>query len=396
MTEPSSIYLDYAATTPVDPRVAEHMAACLTRDGCFANPGSSHAAGQAARAAVEQARAEVAALLGAAPAEIIWTSGATESDNLAIKGVADNDPGRHIVTAKTEHKAVLDSCAFLADNGCELSYLVPADNGVVTPSQVAGALREDTLLVSIMHVNNETGVINDIAAIGALCRERGVLFHVDAAQSAGKIPIDVAQMPVDLMSFSAHKLYGPKGMGALYVRDNVRLRLQAQIHGGGQESNLRSGTLATHQIVGIGEAFRLARLELDEEMQRLAGLRERLWNGLQRLGDVHINGHPEQRAPGFLNVRFGGVGGESLQFALRDLAVSSGSACLTTSAQGSYVLRALGLSDAEAMASIRFSLGRFTTTAEIDQAIERVSREVTRLRELAPDEGIPHAADGQS
>lgn len=380
------IYLDYAATTPVDPAVVQAMADCLTTGGCYANPGSGHAPGRAARARVEQARAQVAALAGAKPTEIIWTSGATESDNLALKGVAraNREHGRHLLTARTEHKAVLDSCRQLEHEGFEITYLDPDHDGLIYPEQVAEALRDDTVLASFMHVNNETGVILDIAAIGEACRERGVLFHVDAAQSAGKIPIDLQQMPVDLMSFSAHKVYGPKGMGALYVREAVRLRLQALIHGGGQEHNLRSGTLATHQIVGMGEAFRLAGAQLSEEAARLAGLRDRLWLGLDALGGVSLNGHAGLRAPGLLNVRFDGVEGESLRFALAGIACSGGSACMTASGQGSYVLRALGLQDHQARSSLRFSIGRFTTADEIDRAIAAIGRQVSRLRELAP------------
>lgn len=380
------VYLDYAATTPVDPRVAEVMAGCLTLDGVFGNPTSAHGPGREARAVVENARRDVAALVNADPQEIIWTSGATESDNLAIKGVAHfhADRAPHIVTARTEHKAVLDTCAQLEAEGFEVTYLVPGSDGIVTPDQLAGALRDNTLLVSLMHVNNEIGVVFDIAAIGALCRERGILFHVDAAQSAGKVPIDLATMPVDLMSFSAHKIYGPKGIGALYVRMADMVRLEAMIHGGGQERNLRSGTLATHQIAGMGEAFRLAHQELATEMETIASLRERLWQRLSTLEDISLNGHPTRRAPGFLNVCFGGVAGESLLFALRDLAVSSGAACISTSSHGSYVLRALGRADHEAQSSLRFSIGRFTTATEIDFAGELVCEQVQRLRALAP------------
>ena len=380
------VYLDYAATTPVDPRVAEAMAGCLTLGGVFGNPGSTHGPGREARAVVEDARREVAALVNADPQEIIWTSGATESDNLAIKGVAHfhADRAPHIVSARTEHKAVLDTCAQLEAEGFEVTYLVPGSDGIVTPDQVRDSLRDNTLLVSLMHVNNEIGVVFDIAAIGALCRERGILFHVDAAQSAGKVPVDLASMPVDLMSFSAHKIYGPKGIGALYVRMADNVRLEAMIHGGGQERNLRSGTLATHQIAGMGAAFRLAREELDSEMRRIGELRERLWQQLSRLDDVSLNGHPVRCAPGFLNVCFGGIAGESLMFALRGLAVSSGSACISTSSQGSYVLRALGRADHEAQSSVRFSVGRFTTAADIDFAATLVQEQVRRLRALAP------------
>ncbi len=380
------VYLDYAATTPVDPRVAEAMARCLTMDGIFGNPGSTHGPGLKARDVVENARREVAALVNADPREIIWTSGATESDNLAIKGVAHffADRAPHIVTARTEHKAVLDTCAQLEAEGFDVTYLVPGSDGIVTPDQVDGALRDDTLLVSLMHVNNEIGVLFDIAAIGALCRERGVLFHVDAAQSAGKVPIDLSELPVDLMSFSAHKIYGPKGIGALYVRLAEQVRLEAMIHGGGQERNLRSGTLATHQIVGMGTAFRLAREELATEMSRIGALRDRLWHQLAGLEDISLNGHATRRAPGFLNVCIGGVAGESLLLALRGLAVSSGAACISSSSQGSYVLRALGRADHEAQSSLRFSVGRFTTAADIDLAAGLLRSQVQRLRALAP------------
>ncbi len=384
------IYLDYAATTPVDDRVASVMCECMTKDGVFANPASrSHQLGRDAQGRVELARREVARLLGASHTEIVWTSGATESDNLALKGVAHafRDRGRHIVTSRTEHKAVLDSARQMEREGFEVTFLVPEDQGRVTPEQVREALRDDTVLLSIMHVNNETGVISDVAAIGRLCRERNILFHVDAAQSAGKLPIDVDRMQVDLMSVSGHKVYGPKGIGALFVRSGTASRVEPIIHGGGHERGMRSGTLPTHQIVGMGEAFRLAGLEMAAETERLEGLRDRLWDGIRRLGGVLLNGHPEARIPGILNVSFEGVEGESLLFALRELAVSSGSACTSATREASYVLRALGRSDQLAQSSIRFSIGRYTTTADIDRAVEIVTEQVHRLRGLAPKAG---------
>lgn len=381
------IYLDYSATTPVDPRVAARMAECLTNDGVFGNAASrSHSFGWEAEAAIEEARQNVADLINADPREIVWTSGATESDNLAIKGVAHFNArkGKHIITSKIEHKAVLDSCRQLEREGYEVTYLDPDSDGVTSAEAVADAIREDTTLVSIMHVNNEIGVINDIAAIGDVCRERGVVFHVDAAQSAGKVPIDLAEMKVDLMSFSAHKIYGPKGMGALYVRRKPRVRLEAQIHGGGHERGLRSGTLATHQIVGMGEAFRIAREEMKQENERILALRIRLWEGLKRIEEVHLNGSLGQRVSGNLNASMAYVEGESLIMALKDLAVSSGSACTSASLEPSYVLRALGLEDELAHSSLRFSIGRFTTEEEVDFTIEKVRSAVAKLRELSP------------
>jgi cysteine desulfurase len=378
------IYLDYAATTPVDPRVAQKMSACLMTEGNFGNPASrSHVFGWRAEEAVEEARVEVARLLNCDPREIVWTSGATESDNLAIKGVAEASGAsrRHIVTSVTEHKAVLDTCAYLETKGFEVSYLRPSPNGIIEAQQVAAALRGDTLLVSLMHANNEIGVINDIAAIGEVCRAARVPLHVDAAQSAGKIPIDLAILKVDLMSLSAHKIYGPKGIGALYVRRSPPVRLVAQIHGGGHEHGLRSGTLATHQIVGFGEAARIARLEMVRESERVRALRGRLWSHLKQLDGVHLNGDLERRLPGNLNVSFAGVDGETLLLALDDVAVSSGSACTSATVEPSYVLRALGLPDDLAHASLRFSIGRFTTEAEIDRAARRVIEVVERLRE---------------
>lgn len=381
------IYMDYAATTPVDPRVAQKMSECLLMDGCFGNPASrSHQFGWKAEEIVETARRQVADLINADPREIVWTSGATESDNLAIKGVAHlyGEQGRHIITSKIEHKAVLDTCRQLEREGFEVTYLDPDSTGLITAEQVGQALRDDTILVSIMHVNNEIGTINDVAAIGEVTRARKVLLHVDAAQSAGKVEIDLERMKIDLISFSAHKIYGPKGIGALYVRRKPRVRLEAQMHGGGHERGMRSGTLATHQIAGMGEAFRIAREEMGVECSRIAALRDRLWQGISSLDAVHLNGHAERHVCGILNVSFACVEGESLLMSLKDLAVSSGSACTSASLEPSYVLRALGLSDELAHSSIRFSIGRFTTEQEIDHAIEQVRKAVTRLRELSP------------
>jgi cysteine desulfurase len=381
------IYLDYSATTPVDPRVVKVMTECLSQEGNFGNPASrSHLYGWKAEEAVEQARQHVADLVKCDPREIVWTSGATESNNLAIKGVAHfyQSRGKHIVTSKIEHKAVLDTCRQLEREGYEVTYLDPDTNGLTQPQIVAAAIRPDTILVSIMHVNNEIGVINDIKAIGAVCREHKVLFHVDAAQSTGKVDVDVEAMNVDLMSFSAHKTYGPKGVGALYVRRKPRVRLEAQMHGGGHERGFRSGTLATHQIAGMGEAFRIAREEMVEENQRILALRNRLLDGLQGIEEIHVNGSLEQRVPHNLNVSFNYVEGESLLMALKDLAVSSGSACTSASLEPSYVLRALGLSDELAHSSLRFSIGRFTTEADIDYALGKIKDAVAKLRELSP------------
>jgi cysteine desulfurase len=381
------IYLDYSATTPVDERVAEKMCSYLTRQGVFGNPSSrSHEFGWKAEEVVEKARADVARLINANPKEIIWTSGATESDNLAIKGAAHfyQKNGKHIVTLKTEHKAVLDCCRQLEREGYEVTYLDPEPNGLLDLKKFTAALRDDTTLVSIMHVNNEIGVIQDIAAIGEICRDRKIIFHVDAAQSAGKIAIDMEKLKVDLMSFSAHKVYGPKGMGALYVRRKPRVRLEAQMHGGGHERGLRSGTLPTHQIAGMGEAFRIAREEMAEEAVRLTRLRDRLWDGLSSMEEVYLNGDMDQRVPGNLNVSFNFVEGESLIMALKDMAVSSGSACTSSSLEPSYVLRALGRNDELAHSSIRFTIGRFTTEEEIDYIVERVREKVGKLRDLSP------------
>jgi len=381
------VYMDYSATTPVDPRVAEKMCACLTMAGTFGNPASrSHAFGWSAEAAIDKARKDVAVLVNADPKEIVWTSGATESDNLAIKGVARfyRKKGKHIVTCKTEHKAVLDTCRHLEREGFDVTYLDPEPSGLVDLSKLEAALRDDTVLVSLMHVNNEIGVIQDIAAIGEVTRSRKILLHVDAAQSAGKVPIDLAATKVDLMSFSAHKIYGPKGIGALYVRRKPRVRLEAQMHGGGHERGMRSGTLSTHQIVGMGEAFRLAREEMASENERILALRRRLWDGLRDMEQVFLNGDEEQRVAGNLNVSFAFVEGESLIMALKDLAVSSGSACTSASLEPSYVLRALGREDELAHSSIRFTLGRFSTQEEIDYAIGKIREQVGRLRELSP------------
>lgn len=381
------IYMDYSATTPVDPRVAEKMWGYLMPDGDFGNPASrSHHYGWVAEEAVEQARRDVATLINADPKEIVWTSGATESDNLAIKGVAHfyQKKGKHIITCKTEHKAVLDSCRHLEREGFEITYLDPEPSGLIDLKKLEAALRDDTILVSLMHVNNEIGVIQDIAAIGELTRSRKILFHVDAAQSAGKVPIDLSEMKVDLMSLSAHKIYGPKGIGALYVRRKPRVRLEAQIHGGGHERGMRSGTLATHQIVGMGEAFRIAKEEMATENERILMLRNRLWDGLRDMEEVYLNGDLEQRVAGNLNVSFNFVEGESLIMALKGMAVSSGSACTSASLEPSYVLRALGRDDELAHSSIRFTIGRFTTEAEVDEVIEDVRKQVNRLRELSP------------
>ncbi|MCG8427520.1 MAG: IscS subfamily cysteine desulfurase [Chromatiales bacterium] len=381
------IYMDYSATTPVDPRVAEVMCQYLTPDGGFGNPASrSHKFGWDADEVVEKARRDVAALINANPKEIVWTSGATESDNLAIKGVAQfyQKKGKHIITSKTEHKAVLDTCRQLERDGFEVTYLDPEDSGLIDLKKLEAAMRDDTILVSIMHVNNEIGVIQDVEAIGEMTRARKILFHVDAAQSAGKVPLDMETMKIDLLSLSSHKIYGPKGMGALFVRRKPRVRLEAQMHGGGHERGMRSGTLATHQIVGMGEAFRIAKEEMPAENERLLMLRNKLWNGLKDMEEVYLNGDLEQRSAGNLNVSFAYVEGESLIMALKDIAVSSGSACTSASLEPSYVLRALGREDELAHSSIRFSIGRFTTEEEIDYVIKLVREQVTRLRELSP------------
>lgn len=381
------IYLDYSSTSPCDPRVAAKMAECLTLEANFGNPASrSHKFGWKAEEAVENARKQVADLLNCDPREIVWTSGATESDNLAIKGVAHFyvKKGKHIITSKIEHKAVLDSCRQLEREGFEVTYLDPDSTGIVSPEMVAAAIRPDTTLVSLMHVNNEIGVINDIEAIGTVTREHGVIFHVDAAQSTGKLRIDMETMQVDLMSVTAHKTYGPKGIGALYVRRKPRIRLEPQMHGGGHERGMRSGTLATHQIVGMGEAFHLAMVEMDADNARILKLRNRLLEGLQDMEEVYVNGDLDHRVAANLNISFNFVEGESLMMALRNLAVSSGSACTSASLEPSYVLRAIGLNDELAHSSLRMTIGRFTTEEEIDYTIEKVKEAVGKLRDLSP------------
>ncbi len=379
------IYMDYSATTPIDPRVADAMIPYLREQ--FGNPASrSHMYGWTAEKAVEEARANVAALVNADPREIIWTSGATESNNLAIKGAAQfyKTKGKHIITVKTEHKAVLDTVRELERQGFEATYLEPQDNGLITIEQLTAAIRPDTILISVMLVNNEIGVIQPIDEIGELCRSKGIIFHCDAAQATGKVHIDLQKTKVDLMTFTAHKTYGPKGVGALYVCRKPRVRIEAQMHGGGHERGLRSGTLPTHQIVGMGEAFRLAKVEMDTEIARIKALRDRLAKGLQEIEETYINGDMEHRVPHNLNVSFNYVEGESLIMAVKDLAVSSGSACTSASLEPSYVLRALGRSDELAHSSIRFTIGRFTTEADIDFAIELMKSKVHKLRELSP------------
>ncbi len=379
------IYLDYSATTPVDPRVAAAMIPWLTEK--FGNPASrSHAYGWEAEAAVEQARGDVAALVNADPKEIIWTSGATESNNLAIKGAAHfySGKGKHLITVSTEHKAVIDPMRELERQGFEVTYLDPQENGLITLEQFKAALRPDTIFASVMAVNNEIGVIQPIAEIGEICRAKGIIFHVDAAQATGKMPIDLVALKIDLMSFCAHKTYGPKGIGALYVRRKPRIRLEAQMHGGGHERGLRSGTLATHQIVGMGEAFRLAREEMASDNVRIGKLRDRLLKGLTDIDETYVNGDMDRRVPHNLNISFNFVEGESLIMAIKDIAVSSGSACTSASLEPSYVLRALGRSDELAHSSIRFTLGRFTTEEEIDFTIKLLHAKIAKLRELSP------------
>ena len=381
------IYLDYSSTTPVDPRVAAKMAECLTNEGNFGNPASrSHRFGWVAEEAVDVARNQIADLINADPREIVFTSGATESNNLAIKGAAHfyGKKGKHLITVKTEHKAVLDTCRQLEREGFEVTYLDPEPNGLVDIEKFTAAIRPDTILATVMHVNNEIGVIQDIAALGEVCRERKVLFHVDAAQSTGKVAIDLQNLKVDMMSFSAHKSYGPKGIGALYVSRKPRVRLEAQMHGGGHERGMRSGTMATHQIVGMGEAFHLAKVEMATENDRILMLRNRLWDGIKDIEAVYINGDIEQRVAANLNVSFAFVEGESLIMALKDMAVSSGSACTSASLEPSYVLRALGLNDELAHSSIRFTIGRFTTEAEIDHVISVVRNAIDKLRDMSP------------
>jgi cysteine desulfurase len=379
------IYLDYSATTPVDPRVAQKLIPYLTEH--FGNPASrSHSFGWTAEKAVEEAREQVAALVNCDSREIVWTSGATESINLALKGAAHfyKDKGKHLVTVRTEHKATLDTMRELEREGYAVTYLDVLPDGLLDLAALEQALRPDTIVVSVMSVNNEIGVVQDISAIGEICRARGIIFHVDAAQATGKIPLDLAQLKVDLMSFSAHKTYGPKGVGALYVRRKPRVRIEAQMHGGGHERGMRSGTLPTHQIVGMGEAFRIAKLEMATENERIRMLRDRLWKGLSEIEEVYVNGDLERRVPHNLNVSFNFVEGESLIMAIKDIAVSSGSACTSASLEPSYVLRALGRSDELAHSSIRFTVGRFTTAAEIDYAVDLLKRKVGKLRELSP------------
>ncbi|WP_028224418.1 IscS subfamily cysteine desulfurase [Paraburkholderia ferrariae] len=379
------IYMDYSATTPVDPRVVDKMIPYLREQ--FGNPASrSHAYGWDAERAVEEARENVAALVNADPREIIWTSGATESDNLAIKGAAHfyKSRGKHIITVKTEHKAVLDTCRELEREGYEVTYLDVRDDGLIDLEAFKAAIRPDTILVSVMHVNNEIGVIQDIEAIGEICREKGIIFHVDAAQSTGKAPIDLQKLKVDLMSFSAHKTYGPKGIGALYVRRKPRVRIEAQMHGGGHERGMRSGTLATHQIVGMGEAFRIAREEMATENERVRMLRDKLLRGLSEIEETYVNGDMEKRVPHNLNISFNFVEGESLIMAVKDVAVSSGSACTSASLEPSYVLRALGRNDELAHSSIRFTVGRFTTEQDVDYVINLLKSKIAKLRELSP------------
>lgn len=379
------IYMDYSATTPVDPRVVDKMIPYLREQ--FGNPASrSHAYGWDAERAVEEAREQVAALVNADPREIIWTSGATESDNLAIKGAAHfyKSKGKHIITVKTEHKAVLDTCRELEREGYEVTYLDVKDDGLIDLEAFKAALRPDTILVSVMHVNNEIGVIQDIATIGEICREKGIIFHVDAAQSTGKAPIDLQKLKVDLMSFSAHKTYGPKGIGALYVRRKPRVRIEAQMHGGGHERGMRSGTLATHQIVGMGEAFRIAREEMATENERVRMLRDKLLRGLKEIEETYVNGDMEKRVPHNLNISFNFVEGESMLMAVKDVAVSSGSACTSASLEPSYVLRALGRNDELAHSSIRFTVGRFTTEQEVDYVVNLLKTKIAKLRELSP------------
>ena len=381
------IYLDYASTTPIDKRVADKMFEYMTMDGMYGNPASrSHSFGWDADEAVSQSRKHIADLINADPREIVWTSGATESDNLAIKGAAHfyKKKGKHIITLKTEHKAVLDACRQLEREGFEVTYMEPMSSGLLDFKELESEIREDTVLISIMHVNNEIGVIQDIEKIGELCRSKNIIFHVDAAQSAGKIEIDLQKTKVDLMSFSAHKIYGHKGIGALYVRRKPRVRLEAQIHGGGHERGLRSGTLPTHQIVGMGEAFRIAKEEMDKDFENISKLRNRLWNGVKDMEEVYLNGDFENRYPGIMNISFNYVEGESLIMATKDIAVSSGSACTSASLEPSFVLRAIGRSDELAHSSLRMSIGRFTSEEDIDATIETVKLAVEKLRALSP------------
>ena len=381
------IYMDYASTTPVDPRVAKKITDHLTLDGNFGNPASrSHKFGWKAEESVEEARSHVANLVGCDPREIVWTSGATEADNLAIKGIANfyQSKGKHIITSKIEHKAVLDPCRQLERDGFEVTYLEPNEGGIITDEAVLGAIREDTILISIMHINNELGTINDLNSIGKIAREKGIFFHVDAAQSTGKVPIDLSILPVDLMSFSAHKTYGPKGVGALFVRRKPRVRIEAQMHGGGHERGMRSGTLATHQIVGMGEAFRIAKEEMEEDRQKVQSLHNKFYDSISKIEEIYVNGDMKNKVSNILNISFAYVEGESLIMALKDIAVSSGSACTSASLEPSYVLRALGRKDELASSSIRFSFGRFTTEEDVDYTLSLINHAVDRLRELSP------------
>ncbi len=381
------IYFDYSATTPVDKRVAEKMMQYMTTDGFYGNPASrSHKFGWQAEEAVDIARNQIADMINADPREIVFTSGATESNNLAIKGAANfyNKRGKHVITCKTEHKAVLDTCRELERQGYEVTYLDPEANGLIDLNKLADAMRDDTILVSIMHINNEIGVVQDIAEIGEMCRQRKIIFHVDAAQSAGKIVVDMQHLKVDMLSISAHKMYGPKGIGALYVSRKPRIRLESQMHGGGHERGMRSGTLPTHQIVGLGEACRIATLEMADDLVHVTKMRDRLWAGVNQMEQVFVNGDFDKRFAGNLNISFNFVEGESLIMALKDLAVSSGSACTSASLEPSYVLRALGLNDEMAHSSIRFSFGRFTTEEEIDYAIALIQKSIGHLRDMSP------------
>tara|TARA_B100001029_G_scaffold133404_1_gene112288 strand:+ start:2402 stop:3631 length:1230 start_codon:yes stop_codon:yes gene_type:complete len=381
------IYMDYASTTPVDPRVAKKISDHLTLDGNFGNPASrSHKFGWKAEESVEEARSHVANLVGCDPREIVWTSGATEADNLAIKGVANfyQTKGKHIITSKIEHKAVLDPCRQLEREGFEVTYLEPNEGGLITNDAILSAIREDTILISIMHINNELGTINDLESIGKIARDKGIFFHVDAAQSTGKIDIDLRTLPVDLMSFSAHKTYGPKGIGALFVRRKPRVRIAAQIHGGGHERGMRSGTLPTHQIVGMGEAFRIAKEEMHEDLIRIKSLHNKFYDSVSKIEEIYVNGDMKNKVSNILNISFAYVEGESLIMALKDIAVSSGSACTSASLEPSYVLRALGRKDELASSSIRFSFGRFTTEDDVDYTLSLIKHAVDRLRELSP------------
>ena len=381
------IYMDYASTTPVDPRVAQKISDHLTLDGNFGNPASrSHKFGWKAEEAVEEARSHVANLVNCDPIEIVWTSGATEADNLAIKGIANfyQSKGKHIITSKIEHKAVLDPCRQLERDGFEVTYLEPNEGGLITPESVLNAIREDTVLISIMHINNELGTVNDLSSIGKIAREHEVFFHVDAAQSTGKVEINLDELPVDLMSFSAHKTYGPKGIGALFVRRKPRVRIEAQIHGGGHERGMRSGTLPTHQIVGMGEAFRIAKDEMDNDKNRIKFLHDHFYESISNIEEIYVNGDMENKVCNILNISFAYVEGESLIMALKDIAVSSGSACTSASLEPSYVLRALGRKDELASSSIRFSFGRFTTQEDVNYTLTLINHAVDRLRELSP------------